>query len=339
MNKSGLIGKIENILIIRRNNIGDMICAIPVFKAIRNQLPNARITVLAEKTNSIIIKGAPFIDHLIVYNKGNGIFRNKYLNFWKLIRQNKVEFDLVIVLKAGFSSTSSLMAMISGARFRMGCLPESWHPLQFCYNLPLKVQESWHPLHIKDIFLEMIKNIGITASEKDISFEIPEESKERVHSFFKINSIQKADNIVVFNISNNRPDTMWPVERFKETAEIISNEYDAVFIITSIPADKDRAVTLSKEIKKGFYFDEVAKVMDFAALVSEAGVLICGEGGAMHIGASVNTPTVSLWGGTASVANWMHREENQFMVRTGKYVNSISGGDVLEVIRKNKILK
>jgi ADP-heptose:LPS heptosyltransferase len=185
----------------------------------------------------------------------------------------------------------------------------------------------------------MIKNIGITASEKDISFEIPEESKERVHSFFKINSIQKADNIVVFNISNNRPDTMWPVERFRETAEIISNEYDAVFIITSIPADKDRAVTLSKEIKKAFYFDEVAKVMDFAALVSVAGVLICGEGGAMHIGASVNTPTISLWGGTASVANWMHREKNQFMIKKDMHVNTISAEDILDVIRNNELLK
>jgi len=101
MNILDVTGKIENVLIIRRNNIGDMICALPVFRAIRNKLPDAHITVVAEKTNSIIIERAPFIDHLIVYNKGSGIFRNKYLNFWKLLRQNKVDFDLAIVLKAG----------------------------------------------------------------------------------------------------------------------------------------------------------------------------------------------------------------------------------------------
>jgi ADP-heptose:LPS heptosyltransferase len=59
----------------------------------------------------------------------------------------------------------------------------------------------------------------------------------------------------------------------------------------------------------------------------------------MHIGASVNTPTISLWGGTASVANWMHREKNQFMIKKDMHVNTISAEDILDVIRNNELLK
>jgi len=339
MNKTDLKGNIHNILVIRRNNIGDMICALPALKTLRREFPEASLTVLAESTNSIIIKDAPYVDHLIVYKKGRGIYKNKYLNFWRLFRENKVTFDLVIVLKAGFSSTSALMTLISGARYRMGCIPEKWHPLQLIYNLPLKVQEYWHPLHIKDIFLEIIKPLGIENPVRDISFSIPEESKERVRSFFKKNGIRERDNVIVFNISNNRADTMWPIEKFKETAEHIAKEHTAVFVITSVPADREKAVRLSSEISNAFSFDEVAKIMDFAALTAEADILICGEGGSMHIGASVNTPTISLWGGTASVANWMHRDLKQFMVRKGAHVNSIDAEDILAVIEKNKLLK
>lgn len=338
MNRADLKGNINNILVIRRNNIGDMICAVPALKTLRREFPDASLTVLAERTNSIIIRDAPYVDHLIIFKKGRGIYKNKYMNVWKLFRENRVKFDLAIVLKAGFSSTSALMTLISGARYRMGCIPEKWHPLQHCYNLPLKVQEHWHPQHIKDIFLEMIKPLGIENPVRDISFDIREESKERVSIFLKKNSIQKGHNIIVFNISNNRSDTIWSVGKFKKTAELISKQYNAAFIITSVPADKEKAVQLSSEISNAFYFDEVARIMDFAALTAEASILICGEGGSMHIGAGVNTPTISLWGGTASVANWMHRDMRQFMLKEGPHVDSISPADVLKVIKENELL-
>lgn len=339
MNSTYIKGNIKNILVIRRNNIGDMICALPLLKTLRKAFPQAHITVLSDSINSIIIKNEPYIDNLIVYRKGAGIFKNKYLNLWRLFRENKVKFDLCIAIKAGFSSTSALMSLISGARMRMGCLPAKWHPLQRCYNLPLKVQESWRSMHIKDIFIEMIKPLGIEAPVRDISFEIPQESRERVQNFIKANNLLDVDNIVVFNISNNRPDTIWPAERYKETSELILREYNASFIITSVSADKAAALTLSKELNNSVYFDEVARITDFAALAAAATILICGEGGAMHIGVSVNTPTISLWGGTASVSNWMHRGRNQFMLKRDSHVKSIAAEDVLDVIRKNKLLK
>ena len=60
---------IKNILIIRRNNIGDMICAIPMFRTLRKAFSDARITVLAEESNAGIIERASFIDETIVFKK------------------------------------------------------------------------------------------------------------------------------------------------------------------------------------------------------------------------------------------------------------------------------
>ncbi|MDP3296457.1 MAG: hypothetical protein Q8N09_02520 [Thermodesulfovibrionia bacterium] len=69
---------IKNILIIRRNNIGDMICAIPVLRTIRREFPQAHVTVLADSTNAGIIEGASFIDSLLVLKKNQGIYKNKW---------------------------------------------------------------------------------------------------------------------------------------------------------------------------------------------------------------------------------------------------------------------
>jgi len=349
MNIKDFKNDIKNILLIRRNNIGDMICAIPVFKTIRKEFPQAHITVLADSTNAGIIERASFIDRVIVYRKGRGIYRNKYLGCWKLFRKNKTKFDLAIGLKIGFSSTLALITLISKAKIRVGCTPEKWHPFQFCYNLPVRDYQKWKSIHQIDALLEFIKIRGIRNLLKDITIEIAPEARDRTKDFFKTNKIQTDNKIVVFNISNNRPENIWPIEKFQETARVLSEQYKITYIITSIPHDKGKAISLSKEINpaigswyggntNALYF-ETPQVMNFAALVAESDLLICGEGGAMHIGASVHTPTISLWGKSASVANWMHHTEKQFMVKKGEHVNTITADDVLKVIKKNNLLK
>ena len=331
--------KIKNILVMRRNNVGDMICAIPVFRTLKKQFPDASITVLAESSNAHVVRGASFIDNLLVYEKGTGIYSNKYMNYWRIFRENGVKFDLAIVLKVGFSSVSALVTLLSGARLRSGCLRGKWHPLWACYNLPVKVHDEMRDMHAVDGYLEALRTIGIKERVRDISIETPSESRERVRKFFEENNVRAADNVVVYNISNNRPDNMWPHERFRETARLLSENYSAVHIITAIPSDRKKAVALADEMENAFYFPEESKFMDFAALVEESDLLICGEGGSMHIGASVHTPVISLWGDTASVGNWMHRTEKQFMVKKGKHVTSITPSDILDVVNENNLLK
>ena len=151
---------IKNILIIRRNNIGDMICAIPVLRTIRMEFPQAHITVLADGTNAGIIEGASFIDSLLIFKKNHGIYKNKYIGCWRLFYQTKKEFDLAIALKIGFLSTLSLITLISGARLRMGCVSEKWHLLQLCYNLYVRGWKKWKSMHQIDALFEFIKTIN-----------------------------------------------------------------------------------------------------------------------------------------------------------------------------------
>lgn len=338
LNIKALKHDIKNILIIRRNNIGDMICAIPALRAIRRELPLAHITVLAGYLNSGIINGSSFIDEVIVYKKGRGIYSNKYIGYWRLLSRRKERFDLAIALKIGFSSTLSLITLISRARLRMGCTPEKWHPLQHCYNLPVKGYKKWKSMLHVDALLEFIKVIGIDNSVKDIRLETTSDAKSRVKRFFIEKNIGSGDNIIVFNISNNKTENTWHAERFKETSDMLAKQYKATFIVTSAPPDKYKAVKLVKEINANAVYFETPDVMDFAAIAEAADLLICGEGGAMHVGSSVGTPTISLWGKNRT-AKWTPLGEKQFMIKRGEHVDSIYAEDVLEVVRKNSLLK
>lgn len=314
-----------------------MICTIPMFRTLRKEFPVAHITVLAEETNAGIIEGASFIDDIIVYKKGYGLYRNKYLGCYKFLQKNKKNFDLAIGVKVGFSSLLAFITLISGAKIRVGCTPDGWHPLQLCYNLPIKNYGRWKSLNQVDAVLELLRAMGINNHIKDISIEVSPESKERVKEFFDENKIGVDDNIVVLNISNNRSENKWSLKKFKELAEMLYLEYRASNLITSTSLDSEKSISLSRQITNNAFYFKTPTVMDFAALVSMSNLLICGEGGAMHIGAGVHTPTISLWG-KSRPETWTPQGEKQYMVKRGEHVDSIQANDILEIIRKNKLL-
>jgi ADP-heptose:LPS heptosyltransferase len=328
---------IKNILVVRRNNIGDMICAIPMLRTLRIEFPEAHITVLADSLNAGIIEGASFIDEVIAYKPGPGILRNKYLGYLRLLLGLKRKFDLVIAVKPGFSSLMAFIALASGAKLRMGCIPRKWHPLQLLYNLPVRDCKKWKTINIVEGLLEFIKTLGIEQTVNDISIDITPLSADSVKLFFEKSVIPSGSNIVVFNISNNKPENTWSEKKYLELAELISENHKTCLILTSAPPDRDKAVQLVNKIQgKAFYY-ETPSVMDFAALVSGASLLVCGEGGAMHIGAGVHTPTISLWGKYRPV-KWKPYGEKQFVLTKGENVNSIDARDVMNLMNENNVL-
>ena len=57
------------ILVIRSDNIGDLVLTTPVFTALRRHFPEARIEALVNSYNARVLEGHPDIDRLHVYTK------------------------------------------------------------------------------------------------------------------------------------------------------------------------------------------------------------------------------------------------------------------------------
>jgi ADP-heptose:LPS heptosyltransferase len=223
--------------------------------------------------------------------------------------------------------------------------------------------EKWRSLHHVDALLEFIKAIGIKNTVKDISIEISADSMNKAIAFLneiKTLIFQKENNpplppiskggqegfgeqprainrIVVFNVSNNKPENTWPLHKFKELGNMLCQKYNAAVIISSAPSDRGKAEELISGIAGDAVYFDSPKIMDFAAIAAKSDLLVCGEGGAMHVGASVKTPTISLWG-SKRPRKWMPYGERQFTVIKGEHVETIRVEDVMEVIRENKLL-
>ena len=58
----------EKILLVRSDNIGDVICTTPCFEALKQRFPKAIIAVLVCRLGEEVVQGNPFLDEIYVYD-------------------------------------------------------------------------------------------------------------------------------------------------------------------------------------------------------------------------------------------------------------------------------
>src|SRR5450759_4565553 len=59
----------SSILIVRRDNIGDLVCTTPLISALRRRYPRAHIAALVNTYNRQVLEGHPDLDALYAYAK------------------------------------------------------------------------------------------------------------------------------------------------------------------------------------------------------------------------------------------------------------------------------
>jgi len=63
------INDIKKILLIRRDNIDDIVCTTPAIHAVRGKYPDAKIGVLINTYNADAVTNNPDIDEVYVYER------------------------------------------------------------------------------------------------------------------------------------------------------------------------------------------------------------------------------------------------------------------------------
>src|SRR5712692_11011534 len=114
------------ILVIRRDNIGDLACTTPLIATLRERLPDARIAALVNTYNEAVLAGNPAVDAVYAYEKGKhrGEARSivsVYADRLRLIiALRKEKFDYAILATPGFAPRSLRLARLIGARHVLG---------------------------------------------------------------------------------------------------------------------------------------------------------------------------------------------------------------------------
>jgi len=294
----------QNVLIVRLSAIGDIVMASGLIPALRALWPEAHISWLAESGPSQLLRANPQLDAVIelprqrwktMAREGRRAEAIKeQWQFARMLRQQS--FDLTLDLQGLIKS--GIWAFATGAPRRIGL--GSKEGSQWLMTEVLARNET-DPRMGKE-YRALAVNLGARDADFTPNIEIPVSLKEEAQS--RLLREFGNEKVAVMAPFTTRPQKHWFDERWIELIrELRSMKWSC--LILGGPSDHEAAERLVQASGTGVIsLAGKTSLLESAALIQAAQLLVGVDTGLTHLGKAVATPTIALFGST--LPYWDH---------------------------------
>ena len=332
---------VKNILVVGKNNqVGDMICSLPLYAALKKKYPDSKITLVAAKTNyQIPITDInPFIDKIITLDRSS---IKSTLSFLKELRNKKYQIG-VVPSTITQSSTSHIINYLSGAKIRVGVESIDGKKNKSAYLLNVKSSFNWtkNKIHQQERNLDVVRQIGCNLNNKeleDVKIKVDEASNLFANEFISNNYPDKEKLIVGIHPGAGKENNIWSIENYKKLIYQLENKYHPYFLITAGHTDEEVIKHLSVFLNENNIIYKVAENLEIkllGALLKKTDLYITNDTGPMHIADSVRAKVLALFGPTKSY-EWGPTGKECFSIQSKtNNINNISVDEVYNICEK-----
>lgn len=267
-----------NILIIRRDNIGDLLCTTPLLQALKDQLKVDRLDVVTNAYVAPVLKGSYFIDNLYTYHKlkhGHTSFLKTVFERLRLIfNLRKCHYDYILAFD---HRALNLTRFLRKAKVLM--------PIQD-WTDQTEVERAW----------ELGQRLGLTGVPGSLALPL-----------YSLSSDIRNNQILGIHISARRVRQQYPITLWIKLIRAL-HDLDAKLTFHIFwspgdsknpmhPGDDDKAFILKEELKDlPVNFMPTPTLESLIESIQTCGSMIMSDGGAMHIAAALNRPIIALFG-------------------------------------------
>lgn len=296
----------SKILIIRRDNIGDLVCTTPAIAALRRNYPDAEIAALVNSYNAEVLRGNLNLDHVFVYQKlkhASSIASRIKAVFERLQligRIRRWKPDVTILAKASYERHGLNFARQIGAKNIIGYVPRDLSNAKGLPDIQLPTPE-FTTLHEVEAVNGLIKTLGIEDALGPLQVfpdsKIVSEIAARVPA---------AARRIALHISAREPERRWGIDNLVAlTKHILETQPDSQILLCWAPGkadelrhpgDDEAASQLVQAIQSSRLVPiPTRNLKELIAALSLCELFIGTDGGAMHIAAALNKKIVALF--------------------------------------------
>lgn len=288
--------KLDRVLFLNENQVGDVLLSTPVLKAFHEQYPQSYVAFYVSSDVAPLVAGLPFIDEVVIYDKGDPI--------WPLLRKI-FKYDAALMLD--FKYRSAVMPFFAripvraGIRYKRG--------LFMNYAVERDPQEVMH--------YEPKNFVGIIKRATGLEIELDEETarpyiaeasvsvKASVQKIFT--SINPKNMVVAIAPYTSCEGKNWPAERFAELCQRFGERHAVQFLITGVRRDYHPECFTGDNVLD---LRDQTSLEEVSEIIRRADYFIGSCSAPLHMSAAWGTPSVALYSST-SARQWAPRQETE----------------------------
>ncbi len=297
----------ERILIIRRDNIGDLILTTPTMTLLRRRYPKAYIAAFVNSYNGPVLRGNPDLDEVFVYTKAKhlhpgGSRIGAWFEQWRRLRDIRSRrFDLAIVATPVPTRTWLRLARSTGAAHILaGVAPGG--PVPRGVDVPVSIDARFEGRHAAEQTALLLAPLGIDEPPPDLTLVPDPDALAAAEAAW---SGARRPRIAL-HISARKPPQRWPRDRWAMLARALQEHRECAYALfwspganddPRHPGDDDTAAAVMADAQDLPIRAWATPTLEsLIAGLATADLVICSDGGAMHIAAALGKPVVCLFG-------------------------------------------
>ena len=299
----------RKVLLIRLDNLGDVLLMTPAFHAVKEALPQAALTLLASPVGAQVGALDPDIDDVIVYQA-------PWMYPWhKLPQDGEREQEMIALLKE-----RRFDGAIIFTSYHQSALPSAY----LCYlaGIPLRAAASIdgpgsllttrhkhpeHMMHEVERGLDLVGALGVQTSEPDLRLSVPAAALVAVSDLLTTYNV--GHPLVVVHPGCSMPARTYPWEMYAEVIDLLVEQLGAFVCVTGAADERALVERVLERIRPEHRpatlpLAGVLTFPELCGLIQSADLTITNNTGPMHISAAVKTPVIALFALTNPPEQW-----------------------------------
>ncbi|MDQ6680699.1 MAG: glycosyltransferase family 9 protein, partial [Pseudomonadota bacterium] len=294
-------------LAVRLDNLGDVLMASPALAAIRESLPQARLTLLGSASGVALAAHLPMLDDAIVFRApwvkqpeapddiDPGRAEGRMIEELAARR-----FDAAIVFTTCTQSAlpAALLCRLAGIPLRLAHGREN----------PYALLTDW--VHDADVIetgmrhevarqLALVQSIGFRTADTRLRFATDARARQSLHAELRRAGLDPARRYFVVHPGATAASRRYPAELFGLAADLISQRSGRAAVFSG-GAGEQPLIDSARRAMSGPSWSLGGRLDlgQLGALIDGAAVLVANNSGPVHIAAALGTPVVDLYAPT-----------------------------------------
>ncbi|HEY6752817.1 MAG TPA: glycosyltransferase family 9 protein [Rubrobacteraceae bacterium] len=307
----------RRLLVMRLDNIGDVVMTGPVLRALKENLPSSHITLMASPGGSKAAPLLPWVDEVLSWRvlwQDLGRLSFDPAREWEMIRTLKEgSYDAAIILTS-FKQTphaAGYACYLAGIPLRLGESKE-WGGNMLSDETPPAPDE----LHQVERNLRLIEHTGFQVEDRALSICVPEEARVATVELLEERGVSPGAPYLLLNPWTSAQARTYPTNRFARAACRLSEETSWPVVVTGTKRDQERGSKLFDILgDRGVNLIGATDLPELAALVEGARLVLTNNTSVMHLFDALRVPGLVLFSGTELEEQWRPRSASHRLLR------------------------
>jgi len=292
----------KRVLIANIFGIGDVLFTTPLIASLKKNIKGITIDYLCNARTKGVLESVPDVEKIFVYEKDDfletwkrskGRFLKEVLGLFNGVR--RMRYDAVLDLT--MSREFGFFFLAAGIPKRIG-LDYKKRGVFLTHKRELG---GFEDRHVIEHYLDLLRMSGMTDLVKETQLAINEVLRKKMEGYLKGKGFDGGKFVLIVpgggaSWGKHAFRKRWSADNFALVADALVKQGFTV-IVAGDPSEREVCDEVARKMdKRPLFVENGLDIRDYIALVSLCDLVVCNDGGPLHIAVALGIKTVSVFG-------------------------------------------